>query len=69
MSDEKPTLEQRFENLENILKQMESGDASLDETFTLYKQGLGELVEANNMLDDMEKAMQVLNEQGELEEF
>jgi exodeoxyribonuclease VII small subunit len=69
MSDEKPTLEQRFENLENILKQMESGDASLDETFTLYKQGLGELVEANSMLDDMEKAMQVLNEQGELEEF
>jgi exodeoxyribonuclease VII small subunit len=69
MSDEKTTLEQRFENLENILKQMESGDASLDETFSLYKQGLGELVKANNMLDDMEKAMQVLNEQGELEEF
>jgi exodeoxyribonuclease VII small subunit len=48
---------------------MESGDASLDETFALYKQGLGELVEANNMLDDMEKAMLVMNEQGELEEF
>jgi exodeoxyribonuclease VII small subunit len=69
MSDEKPTLEQRFENLENILGQMESGDVSLDETFSLYKQGLGELAEANNMLDDMEKAMLVLNEQGELEEF
>jgi exodeoxyribonuclease VII small subunit len=69
MSDEKPTLEQRFENLEQILGQMESGDASLDETFALYKQGLGELAEANNMLDDMEKAMLVLNEQGDLEEF
>jgi exodeoxyribonuclease VII small subunit len=69
MSDEKPTLEQRFENLEQILGQMESGDASLDETFALYKQGLGELAEANSMLDDMEKAMLVLNEQGDLEEF
>jgi exodeoxyribonuclease VII small subunit len=69
MSEEKPTLEQRFEQIETILSQMESGDASLDETFALYKQGLGELVEANNMLDDMEKAMLVMNEQGELEEF
>jgi exodeoxyribonuclease VII small subunit len=69
MSEEKPTLEQRFEQIEAILGQMESGDASLDQTFALYKQGLGELVEANNMLDDMEKAMLVLNEQGDLEEF
>jgi exodeoxyribonuclease VII small subunit len=69
MSEERPTLEQRFEQIEAILSKMESGDASLDETFALYKQGLGELVEANNMLDDMEKAMLVMNEQGELEEF
>ena len=48
---------------------MEAGDASLDESFELYKTGLEEIKVANAMLDDMEKAMLLLNEDGTLEEF
>jgi exodeoxyribonuclease VII small subunit len=62
-------LEARFETIEEILEQMESGDVSLDESFALYKKGLAEIKAANDSLDMIEKAMLVLNENGELEEF
>ena len=58
-----------FERIEDIIRQMEAGDASLDLSFELYKNGLEEIKIANNMLDDMEKAMLLLNEDGTLEEF
>lgn len=63
------SLEERFERIEDIIKQMEAGDASLDMSFELYKNGLEEIKAANGMLDDMEKAMLLLNEDGTLEEF
>lgn len=70
MSDKnKISLEEHFEKIEEIIGQMEAGDASLDESFELYKTGLEEIKVANAMLDDMEKAMLLLNEDGTLEEF
>ena len=70
MSNEKNvSLEERFEQIENIISQMEQADVSLDKSFELYKNGLEEIKEANAMLDDMEKAMLILNEDGSLEEF
>jgi exodeoxyribonuclease VII small subunit len=62
-------LEERFAAIEDILERMESGETSLDESFALYKKGLSEIKAANDSLDLMEKAMLVLNENGELEEF
>lgn len=70
MSDSKElTLEERFEVLDGIIEQMEASDVSLDKSFELYKQGLNEVKEANEMLEDIEKAMMILNEDGSLEEF
>lgn len=69
MSDEKITIEERFAKLEEIISKMESGDISLDDSFDLYKQGLEETKAANASLDTIEKAMLVMNENGELEEF
>lgn len=66
---EQLTLEERFEELEAIIEQMESGDISLDQSFALYKEGLAQMKAANEMLDSVEKAMLALNEDGELEEF
>ena len=62
-------LEERFERIEEIIDKMETGDVSLDLSFELYKNGLEEIKAANAMLDDMEKAMLILNEDGTLEEF
>ena len=70
MSSEKTvSLEERFEHIEEIIEKMETGDITLDKSFELYKNGLEEIKAANAMLDDMEKAMLVMNEDGSLEEF
>ena len=70
MSEKKTvSLEERFEQIENIIDQMEAGDVSLDASFELYKNGLEEIKAANAMLEDMEKAMMIMNEDGSLEEF
>ena len=70
MSSEKTvSLEERFEHIEEIIDKMENGDITLDMSFELYKNGLEEIKAANAMLDDMEKAMLIMNEDGSLEEF
>jgi len=70
MSSEKTvSLEERFEHIEEIIEKMETGDVSLDQSFELYKNGLEEIKAAYAMLDDIEKAMLVMNEDGSLEEF
>lgn len=63
------TLEERFAHLEQIVARMEDADVSLDEAFELYKKGLDEVKSANDMVQSMEKAMLVLNSDGQLEEF
>ncbi len=68
-TDNSPTLEERFANLEDIVAKMEDQNVSLDESFELYKKGLDEIKCANEMIQGMEKAMLVLNSDGQLEEF
>lgn len=70
MSEErKVSLEERFDRLDEIITQMEDSSIGLDKSFELYKSGLDEVKSADEMLDSMEKAMLVLNEDGNLEEF
>ena len=64
-----PGLEERFAAIESILEQMDDENVTLDRSFELYKEGLEQIKAANHSLDTIEKAMLVLNEQGELEEF
>ena len=63
------SLEEQFASIEEIIGKMEAGEATLDETFDLYKKGLEKIKAANAMLDNMEKAMLIMNEDGSLEEF
>lgn len=67
--EKKITLEERFENLEEIITRMEEDEVPLDQAFDLYKSGLEEVQAANSMLEAIEKAMLVMNQAGELEEF
>ena len=62
-------LEERFAAIESILDQMEAEHVTLDESFELYKKGMEQMKAANQELDRIEKAMLVMNESGELEEF
>ncbi len=67
--NEKTGLEERFSMIEGILAQMEDENVTLDQSFDLYKQGIEQIKAANADLDRIEKAMLVMNEDGELEEF
>lgn len=62
-------LEERFAAIESILDQMEDENVTLDESFELYKKGMEQMKVANQALDQIEKAMLVMNESRELEEF
>ena len=67
--NEKTGLEERFSMIEDILGKMDDADVTLDQSFDLYKQGIEQIKAANADLDRIEKAMLVINEDGELEEF
>lgn len=64
-----PSLEENFSSLEDIITQLESQEITLDESFALYQSGVKALKNCSNLIDEVEKKMQVLNEEGELEEF
>lgn len=66
---EEMSLEDTFRQIEDIIQHMENPEVSLDESFKLYQNGIMKLKACNNMLDEVEKKMQILNSEGELEEF
>lgn len=68
-AEKKPTLEETFSKIEAIIMQMEQPEVSLDTSFALYQQGIGELKQCNLLLDEVEKKMQILNADGELEDM
>ena len=68
-TEKKPTLEETFSKIEAIIMQMEQPEVSLDRSFALYQQGIGELKQCNLLLDEVEKKMQILNADGELEDM
>ncbi len=63
------TLEKAFEELEVIIEKMNSKEVSLDDSFALYTEGTKLLKYCNEQLDNVEKKMLVLSEEGELHEF
>lgn len=64
-----PTLEENFAQIQEIIEKMEQQETSLDESFLLYQQGIGKLKNCNQLLDAVEKKMQVLNADGTLGEM
>ena len=68
-NEKKPTLEEAFTRIEAILTQMEQPEISLEESFSLYQQGVLELNNCGTILDVVVKKMQILGEDGEIEEM
>ncbi|MBD9013314.1 MAG: exodeoxyribonuclease VII small subunit [Lachnospiraceae bacterium] len=63
------TLEEIFKEMEGLLEALESREISLEDSFEKYKEGMGLLKAAGEKIDTVEKAMLVLNDQGEADEF
>ncbi|MEY8392497.1 exodeoxyribonuclease VII small subunit [Lachnospiraceae bacterium] len=71
MSKEKQeaTLEETFQEMDAIIEKMQDREVTLEESFSLYEQGIKKLKYCNEKIDSVEKRMLLLNEQGELEAF
>lgn len=62
-------LEELFAQVEDILEQMDDKDISLEKSFLLYEEGMKKLKPCNDKIDQVEKKMLVIREQGDLIEF
>ena len=63
------TFEDSMLELEQIVKKLEKGDTTLDESLSLFEKGVKLSKDCQNMLDKAEKKVSVLlkNENGEIE--
>lgn len=66
---EEKTLEDMFSNLDQIVEKLQNGDTSLEESFSLYQEGMKMLQFCNEKIDKVEKQVLVLEENGETHEF
>lgn len=63
------SLEEVFQELSSIIEKMQEREVTLEESFSLYEQGIRKLGICNEKIDSVEKKMLLLNQQGELEAF
>lgn len=69
MAKKNITIEEAFENLDNILEQLEDRDISLEDSFKMYNKGMELLKYCNDKIDTVEKQMLQIDDDGELNEF
>ena len=67
--EKKPTLEENFKKLEEMINKMEDDELPLEETFKLYSEGMTILKNCNEEIDRVEKKVLSLNDKGETDEF
>ena len=63
------SLEIIFDELDQVVQQLEAEDVSLEDSFQLYHKGIDLLKVCNDKIDTIEKKMMVLDENGEQHEF
>ena len=63
-------FEEKLENLENIVKELEEGNVDLDDAINKYTEAMKIAKECSEKLDNATKAVnKILNENNELEDF
>ncbi|MCR5418450.1 MAG: exodeoxyribonuclease VII small subunit [Lachnospiraceae bacterium] len=63
--EESVSFEERFARLEELVKQMEDPETSLNDAFDSYKEGMSLVQSLNGMIDGIEKQVKELSEDGE----
>ena len=61
--NEEITIEETFDQLEEVLKQMEAKEISLEESFACYERGMKLVKACHDKLDKVEKQIIVLSEE------
>ena len=62
-------LEDLFQKLEETMNELESGEISLEKSFELYHNGMKMVKRCKDKIHTIEKKVQLLGENGELNEF
>lgn len=65
MKEKESNLEQSFLKLNDIIKKLELEDISLEDSFSLYQEGVKLLKSCNDSIDRVEKQLIVLGEANE----
>lgn len=63
------SLEEMFSELEGVIGRMEGEELSLEKSFDLYNKGMELLKECSKSIDEVEKKVLALDEDGETYEF
>ncbi|MBQ8956604.1 MAG: exodeoxyribonuclease VII small subunit [Lachnospiraceae bacterium] len=61
----KMSIEESFEYLDEVIDKMEDPDITLEESFSLYEKGMKVLKEASKAVDEVEKKVKLIDEDGE----
>lgn len=67
--EKQSSLEEYMIEIEDILDKMDEKEISLEDSFLLYEEGMKKLKLCNDKIDQVEKKMLLINEEGYLEEF
>ncbi len=62
-------LEAAFDRVEEVLEKLGDQEVSLEESFTLYREGMQLLKQCNEQIDRVEKQMLEIDEEGNTSEF
>ena len=68
-TEKKENLEEMFDRLDQVIGTLEGEDVSLEEAFGLYDQGMKLIRRCNPTINEVEKKIRVLDENGEKHEF
>lgn len=63
-----PSIEQQFQELEEIIAQLEQEDTTLSDAVSGYSKGVALIKSCQKVLDDVEKQIVILSEEEEVEE-
>lgn len=62
-------VEKALEQLEELIARLESKECTLEESFHLYKEGIGLVQYCSQALTEVEQQLVILNEEGEIDGF
>lgn len=65
MAKKKESYEELMEKLDNIIKEMENGEVSLEKSMKNYEEGIKISSKMNMMLKEAEEKIKILTENGE----
>ena len=58
------TIEESFAKLDEMVRALESDEISLEDSFTLYEEGMKLLRDVNGRIDEVEKKIRKVEEDG-----